>query len=1120
MLALAMVLGSLAPTRGQDLALDANPFPGFAEAKRPSAIVEADDGRLWVAFHDLLQVHDGRAVRTIELAPDAGGLRPAAIRSLAVAADGTVWLGTERGVWTLPAQAPRAVPCPETSHLSVWQLLCVGTDVWIRAARALAVRHPEGDLEPVPVPGRMGAVNGLAATASSLWTWTSEGLWSTPHGAVERLWTPAPGAPKGIRTAAAVDGALLCAAEEGLWRLDETGLEQTHLAAGDFRIVAHTASTAATHWLASASTLLALDRGSGRISRAAVHVRGDEPRDLTLYAIATDAQGLLWLGTDRGVLRCTVAPGIDNFVLPEMASGEQTTALAEPTDGGPVLGTSRGHLWRQGADGWASLPTPWANDASTRPLRRIEALASLGSDLVVATNRGLWRFAAAQWQPLGTEAGITSAVTLTVTPDGSLWIADRTAVWRLEPGGAVQSVPLDADEAQRLVVSSLLGDGSERLWLGAFRGGLAAYDPAIASFCWQPPPWAGDSVLGLAEGPGPAELWVATMDGLWLAHLDAGTRTLQRQTARTGMIRSLARAADGTLWVATTHHLIRVDPHTRTSRELSPRHGAHPLGYPFRVALRRQNGEVWFGAGRGYTRIHPGANPAGPPGRLARFEVSVAGTVHTLPEPAGDLELRTDAGPVQLHAELIERSVDHPPLPAFVLCDLTHGNEQPVADGNLGLLPTGRYEVLAVVEHATGTADRVRLGTLSVHPAPPVWPWWVAGTVALLGLGAWVGHQRRSRPAPAARLQIERVLELAGRNPDELLDLASLTTTVAERCLGRTAARHGSVSLRARGQDAIRIAEFGPADPVSRAPAPSPPPGARALGEGIWCVDRGDRCDLYLGLGDSTELQFELQLGDAVVPAPELVAELRTLTEPVRAGLRRLTLLRRLERDLAHRHATLEADAHDIRSPLTALQLSSHELAHQLGTGDAQVQTTASTILAATERIVAAIDHLVLRQQRAQTLQLAPHDPVAIAQRCVQSMAAKARAKQITLELHATAMPPVRLDALWFERVLDNLVGNALKFAPPGSTVRVRCERGPRGFLLHVDDEGPGFGADERESVFLPGVTGSASPTAGEPKSGMGLWIARQAMQAMGGDLWVAAEHHPGARVSLCLPTD
>jgi two-component system, OmpR family, sensor histidine kinase KdpD len=99
----------------------------------------------------------------------------------------------------------------------------------------------------------------------------------------------------------------------------------------------------------------------------------------------------------------------------------------------------------------------------------------------------------------------------------------------------------------------------------------------------------------------------------------------------------------------------------------------------------------------------------------------------------------------------------------------------------------------------------------------------------------------------------------------------------------------------------------------------------------------------------------------------------------------------------------------------------------------------------------------------------------------------------------SASLPAVAGDATFLERVIANLVENALKWSPPGSPVRLEAGEVHDVVHLRVIDRGPGIALAERERVFQPFQRlGDLDRTTGV---GLGLAVARGFVTAMGGDL-------------------
>jgi len=102
-------------------------------------------------------------------------------------------------------------------------------------------------------------------------------------------------------------------------------------------------------------------------------------------------------------------------------------------------------------------------------------------------------------------------------------------------------------------------------------------------------------------------------------------------------------------------------------------------------------------------------------------------------------------------------------------------------------------------------------------------------------------------------------------------------------------------------------------------------------------------------------------------------------------------------------------------------------------------------------------------------------------------------------------------------RVLDNLIGNAVKFSPRGGTITVRVTRDEanRQALVAVSDEGIGIPADQLPYVFERFYRGHRMQFEG---SGLGLYNVQQIIQAHRGDVWVESQEGQGTTFAFTLP--
>lgn len=153
-------------------------------------------------------------------------------------------------------------------------------------------------------------------------------------------------------------------------------------------------------------------------------------------------------------------------------------------------------------------------------------------------------------------------------------------------------------------------------------------------------------------------------------------------------------------------------------------------------------------------------------------------------------------------------------------------------------------------------------------------------------------------------------------------------------------------------------------------------------------------------------------------------------------------------------------------------------------------------------------------------LKVQPGDWVAFVRRNADLNGALAARRGVAIEVDVAAaesfMIPFDLNRM--EQVLNNLVGNAVKFSPAGSRIVVRVCR--EGDFVRVDviDSGPGIPAAELTALFKPFYRGSAPLPPGERSTGLGLPIARRIVEAHGGKIGVESEPGRGSTFFFTLP--
>jgi two-component system sensor histidine kinase KdpD len=276
-----------------------------------------------------------------------------------------------------------------------------------------------------------------------------------------------------------------------------------------------------------------------------------------------------------------------------------------------------------------------------------------------------------------------------------------------------------------------------------------------------------------------------------------------------------------------------------------------------------------------------------------------------------------------------------------------------------------------------------------------------------------------------------------------------------------------------------------------------------------------------------------LPLGDGTVLAlvgPALAAEDRHLLSAFTAQLGAALTRRRLQEGAAQadrlaradelRAALLAAVSHDLRTPLASIKACvTSLLADDVDWTPEATTEFLATIDEETDRLTALVANL-LDMSRLQAGALSLHRrPVGVEEivpAALSSLGDRARGDVVEVGV-AETLPRVDADPALLERVLANLIDNALAWSPPGVPVRVEAGGVAGAVHVRVVDRGPGIPPAERDRVFLPFQRlGDRSSGAGV---GLGLAVARGFTVAMGGELTVEDTPGGGTTMVVVLPT-
>lgn len=222
------------------------------------------------------------------------------------------------------------------------------------------------------------------------------------------------------------------------------------------------------------------------------------------------------------------------------------------------------------------------------------------------------------------------------------------------------------------------------------------------------------------------------------------------------------------------------------------------------------------------------------------------------------------------------------------------------------------------------------------------------------------------------------------------------------------------------------------------------------------------------------------------------------------------------------RRDLVAAVSHDLRTPLTSIRAMVEALADGVVTDPATVQRYYRTIDSQIESLSGLINDLFELSQletRQIELQLEPVNLNDLLSDVLESMQAQARSKEVTLRgIFGEDMPIIKAEFAKVQRVLHNLVQNAIRHTPASGSVSLETRVVPGGVQVDVTDTGEGVAAEDLPHIFEQFFRGEKSRSRETGGAGLGLAIARGIIEAHHGRIWVESQVGHGTRFSFVLP--
>jgi signal transduction histidine kinase/ligand-binding sensor domain-containing protein len=596
------------------------------------AILQTQDGFLWIATEGGLARFDGLNFRVFQQASEHA-FASDDVCCLAEDARNALWFGTADGLVRESGGRFERFAVKDGLPSSTIQDVAVANDgsVLVQTTMGVARVDPQGRVVALRVPGGDSVLAMSRSADGSVWLATANDLLRYDGGELHRERTLSTQPVTGVVGLAVVPG------QQAVWlrsarevTLNRKGEQRTWRVGRELPGTRAESISADSHgvvWIGTNRGLVSIDATSGAMSKLAPRV---VPM-ITSSVLSTteDRDGDRWIGTDAAGL--IVLRRQPFRTIPAVAD-EAITAVTQTSDGVIWLATREDGLWRVGSE--------TVEQAAVSPKlasRVVLALApGIHADLWVGTADGLNHVDGSNVRTYTSANGLPDDFirSLLVDSDGTLWGGTRRGLVHLDGGSAkvlatyTRREGLGSDSIGALLrpvvaksaKGASAGSAGDDLWIATFDGLSRLRDGNIKNFT-KNDGLSGNVVTSLAEDDS-GSLWIGTK-GDGLSRYSRGAFTTFRQEGLPNDIDSILPDGQSRLWMGTRHGVAQVsiamlegcgvDPHCIVGVS---RYG-YPDGLPSEdlsasghpAAARTRDGNLWFATPRGVAIVDPSQVP-------------------------------------------------------------------------------------------------------------------------------------------------------------------------------------------------------------------------------------------------------------------------------------------------------------------------------------------------------------------------------------------------------------------------------------------------------------------------------------------------------------------------------
>jgi signal transduction histidine kinase len=212
--------------------------------------------------------------------------------------------------------------------------------------------------------------------------------------------------------------------------------------------------------------------------------------------------------------------------------------------------------------------------------------------------------------------------------------------------------------------------------------------------------------------------------------------------------------------------------------------------------------------------------------------------------------------------------------------------------------------------------------------------------------------------------------------------------------------------------------------------------------------------------------------------------------------------------------------SHDLKTPVARIQGLAEMVLRQGGLLPAQ-EDELRQIMESTEsldKFISKILNLTKVESNEIKLNKKSKDVNKLLEQCVQKLEFQARNKDIGVKLELDPLFPIQVDASLIIQVFTNIIDNAIKYSPPGSSVTIRSKEVGDFIEVTVEDTGGGLDEKEVQQLFTKFFRGKSIPGDQNKGSGLGLYLSKYFIELHHGHVSASSEKGTGSRFTIQLP--